>query len=151
MRNHQRPVCWYMKLRQLGFSGTKLENLHASILNHVDHDYNRCGSKNLNTYLKNSCEFFFNHAIAKLRATEGQTEGNEILWARKYEFIHVHTKFQFSSFIRSWDIVDLFLGVLSLKMPFFKKTIIFVNKSKSVISQSNGLAMVWFQKFYTIF
>merc|ERR1712208_130530 len=49
-------------------------------------------------------------------------------------FIHVHTKFQLSSFIKSGDIADLLLGVFFSKMPFFHKNVVFIYKSKSAIS-----------------
>ena len=50
-------------------------------------------------------------------------------------FVHVHTKFQLSSFIRSRDIADL---LLYIKTAFFWKKGIFEKntpKSKSAISQ----------------
>ena len=49
-------------------------------------------------------------------------------------FIHVHTKFQLSSFIRSGDIANLLLGVFFSKIPVFQKNAVFVYKSKSAIS-----------------
>ena len=52
-------------------------------------------------------------------------------------FIHVHTKFQLSSFIRSGDIADLLLGVFFSKMPFFQKNAVFIYKSKGYISASD--------------
>ena len=36
-------------------------------------------------------------------------------------FLHVHTKFQLSSFIRSGDIADLLLHVFFSKIPIFQK------------------------------
>ena len=49
-------------------------------------------------------------------------------------FVHMHTKFQLSSFIRSRDIANLLLGVFFSKMPFFQKNAVFIYKSKSAIS-----------------
>ena len=49
-------------------------------------------------------------------------------------FVHMHTKFQLSSFIRSGDIADSHLGVFFSKMPFFQKNAVFMYKSKSAIS-----------------
>ena len=49
-------------------------------------------------------------------------------------FIHVHTKFQLSSFIRSGDIADLLFSVFFSKMPFFQKNAVFIYESKSAIS-----------------
>ena len=46
------PVCWCVKMSKLGFSGTKLENLHTSIWSHVDHDYERSRSKKFELLLK---------------------------------------------------------------------------------------------------
>ena len=83
------------------------------------------GQKKLSTYPKSSkpCH----HQTVYLRAIKFYEQKN-------MGFIHVHTKFQLSSFIRSGDMADLLLGVFFSKIPIFQKNAIFIYKSKLAIS-----------------
>ena len=88
------------------------------------------GPKNLSTYLKNSFRI-----LKAMTSPNHLSQSNKISCARKYAFIHAHTKFLLYSFIRSRDEADLLLDDFFSKMPLFqKKNAIFINKSKSVIS-----------------
>ena len=87
------------------------------------------GQKNLSTYLKNSFELFksCHRQTARVRAMK-------FFELKNMYFVHMHTKFQLSSFIRSRDIADL---LLYIKTAFFWKKGIFEKntpKSKSAIS-----------------
>ena len=83
------------------------------------------GQKNLSAYPKNSSKIF-----KTMPPPNCLPQSNE----KNMGFIHVHTKFQLSSFIRSGDIADLLLDVFFSKMPFFQKNAVFIYKSKLAIS-----------------
>ena len=87
------------------------------------------GQKNLSAYLKNSFEIF-----RTMPPSNGLPEGNKILKQENMCIIHVRTKFQLSSFIRSGDIADSLLDTFFSKMPLFQKNVVFIYKSKLAIS-----------------
>ena len=71
------------------------------------------GEKNLSTYLKNP--------LKSLRSCHRQTtrvRSMEFYEPKNIYFVHMHTKFQLSSFIKSRDIANL---LLDTKTAFFFK------------------------------